>query len=94
MMRKPVSGQSRPFRRCKDSEVPLTLSIEDYKGLGLGLDVDFDQAIANYQTVHSHFVFEDAVDLYNANREEFEKVPTLKSNCTQTFMRLRMKNGY
>lgn len=79
------SGRSRPFRRCKDSEVPLTLSIEDYNGLGLGFDVDFNQAIASSQTLHSHFVFEDAVDLYNANRKEFEKSPHVEEQLYEDF---------
>ena len=80
-----LSGRSRPFRRSKDSEVPLTLSIEEYNGLGLGLDVDFDQAIASSQTLHSHFVFEDAVDLYNANRKEFEKSPHIEEQLYEEF---------
>ena len=80
-----LSGRSRPFRRCKDSEVPLTLSIEEYNGLGLGLDVDFDQAIANSQILPSHFVFEDAVDLYNANRKEFQKSPHAEEQLYEDF---------
>ena len=80
-----LSGRSRPFRRCKDSEVPLTLSIEEYNGLGLGLDVDFNQAIASSQTLHSHFVFEDVVDLYNANRKEFEKSPHIEEQLYEEF---------
>lgn len=79
------SGRSRPFRRCKDSEVPLTLSIEDYNGLGLGLDLDFDEAIASSQTLHSHFAFEDAVGLYNANRKEFEKSHHVEEQLYENF---------
>ncbi|MDA8648902.1 exonuclease domain-containing protein [Alphaproteobacteria bacterium] len=80
-----LSGRSRPFRRSKDSEVPLTLSIEEYNELGLGLDVDFDQTIANCQILPSHFVFEDAVDLYNANRKEFQKSPHAEEQLYEDF---------
>lgn len=79
------SGSSRPFRRCKDAEVPLTLSIDDYNKLGLALDFDPNQSIAISKTLHSFFEFKHAVNLYNSNRKEFEKSPYIEEQLYEHF---------
>ena len=66
------SGRLRPFRLCKDSEIPLTFTLEEWSTLKL--DVSFDEKLVEQQSqiLQSTVIFEEVVVAFNKTRKSFE----------------------
>jgi len=66
------SGRSRPFRVCRDSEIPLTFTLEDWTTLKTDEIFDLDLAFQYSQALQSHVIFEEVINAFDETRKAFE----------------------
>ncbi len=65
-------GRLRPFRLCRDSEVPLTFTLEEFAELDLHESFDLETVQELLQAAQSNLVFEEVVGAFNGSRKSFE----------------------
>lgn len=79
------SGRLRPFRLCRDSEVPLIFTPEEWATIELG--ETFDVALTEEYSwiLESNIIFEEVVSAYNGSRKSFEVSEHVEDQIYENF---------
>ena len=79
------SGRSRPFRVCKDAEVPLTFTLEDWATLKPDEIFDLELALEYSNALQSHVIFEEVINAFNSSKKAFEVSEYVEAQMYEDF---------
>ena len=78
-------GRLRPFRLCKDSEVPLTFTLEEFVEFDLHESFDLELARGHLQSAQSNLMFDEVVGAFNGSRKSFEASENVEDQIYDDF---------
>ena len=79
------SGRDKPFRLCKDSEIPLTFTTGDWCKLGVELNFESDLGYEKVFEIEAKIDISAIIEKFNESKKTYEKSPYVEAQIYEDF---------